>query len=97
MPSKLFRPITTSASQSPGVQLPANFDKLKGIYAMMLDKSNGQAVMQNLLQTAMANNPTLSVLINANNGDYKAAFYALAQQQGKDPNQIASVLQEALQ
>ena len=51
---------------------------------------------QGFVQQLMANNPQANMitnLIQSNGGDPKAAFYALAQQKGVDPEQFLKSLQ----
>ena len=58
---------------------------------MVKSARNPQAMLDQL----MRNNPQyrqVTELINQNGGDPKRAFYALAQQQGIDPNEILDML-----
>ena len=58
---------------------------------MVKSARNPQAMLNQLMQ----NNPNyrqVTELINQNGGDPKRAFYALAQQQGIDPNEILDML-----
>lgn len=58
---------------------------------MYKSASNPQAFVQSM----MANNPKTSEImgiINANGGDPKAAFYAVAKQKGIDPDQFLNSL-----
>ena len=50
---------------------------------------------QMVLETMMRNNPQLrqvSQIVQQYNGDAKAAFYALAQRNGVDPNDVLNML-----
>ena len=53
---------------------------------MQIYKSMGNPAA--LLKTAMANNDELKTIVTAANGDYKKAFYDLAQKRGVDPEEI---------
>ena len=58
---------------------------------MVKSARNPQAMLNQLMQ----NNPNyrqVTELINQNGGDAKKAFYALAEQQGIDPNEILDML-----
>lgn len=52
---------------------------------------NPQAFVQNMLNQSPNKNEILGI-INAANGDYKAAFYMMAKQKGVDPEQFLSLL-----
>lgn len=52
---------------------------------------NPQAFVQNMLDQSPNKNEILGI-INAANGDYKAAFYMMAKQKGVDPEQFLSLL-----
>lgn len=52
---------------------------------------NPQAFIQNMLDQSPNKNEILGI-INAANGDYKAAFYMMAKQKGVDPEQFLSLL-----
>lgn len=79
-------------NSSNGFQPPANLGKIKFMIQMMQNSGNPQAMIQSMLM----NDPhygEIMKLINAHGGDAKAAFYDLAKQKGKDPNEIIRMLQ----
>ena len=62
--------------------------QLKQMVKML--KSAGNPAM--LLQNAMSQNPELKNVVDAVNGDYKQAFYKMAEMKGVDPEEIISAL-----
>lgn len=56
--------------------------------SMLRNSPNPQTLLNNLLMQ----NPQVTGLINQYGGNPKAAFYALAQQKGIDPNTILNML-----
>ena len=64
----------------------------KRMIGMIKAARNPQAMLAQLIQ----NNPTMvqvQTLIQENGNDPKKAFYALAEKQGVDPNEILKMLQ----
>ena len=47
---------------------------------------------QQVINQAIQNNPQIKQLLQLSNGDYKQAFYNLAQQKGIDPDYILNML-----
>ena len=47
---------------------------------------------QQVINQAIQNNPQIKQLLQLSNGDYKQAFYNLAQQKGIDPDYIINML-----
>jgi hypothetical protein len=61
------------------------------LFNMLQNANNPQELMRNLINQ----NPQIMGLVNQyGNGDPKTAFYALAQQSGRDPEQILSMLRK---
>lgn len=68
-----------------------NLNNVRQMVNMVKSARNPQAMLNQLMQ----NNPNyrqVTELINQNGGDAKKAFYALAEQQGIDPNEILDML-----
>lgn len=65
-----------------------NQNNIKQIIRMMKSFGNPNLLIQN----AMSQNPELKSVVDAANGDYKKAFFNLAEKKGVDPNEIISAL-----
>ena len=47
---------------------------------------------QSVVMNAINQNPELKQIIDANGGDYKKAFYAMAKQKGINPDDVLNML-----
>lgn len=66
-------------------------DNLKSMAQMLRSANDPKALVQNMLSQSPYQNEILGY-INAANGDYRAAFYAMAKQRGVDPEQFLNAL-----
>ena len=68
-----------------------NLNNVRQMVNMVKSARNPQAMLNQIMQSN-PNYRQVTDLINQNGGDPKKAFYALAQQQGIDPNEILDML-----
>ena len=68
-----------------------SLNNVRQMVNMVKSARNPQAMLNQIMQSN-PNYRQVTDLINQNGGDPKKAFYALAQQQGIDPNEILDML-----
>ena len=86
MASSLF------GSQNPQNPQPRGMENLKQMMQMFKSASNPQMFIQSMMQNN-PNSANIMQLIQANGGNPKAAFYALAKQRGINPEDFLKALQ----
>ena len=73
------------------MSLPNNLAKIQNMIGMVKGAQNPQAMLAQMMQ----NNPAMAQaqqIIRENGNDPRKAFYALAKQQGIDPEEILRML-----